>query len=254
MNKLVATLVLLSFFAVAVAQEHVSNIRVQVSDEQLLIMYDLSVRADIEVYASFDGGATFRGPLQHVSGAAGRNIAPEQDKVVIWYVIREFGEVDHPNAVIKIVATTSDQLQAVTPQSLSILTNRKGNPIGVADANSTVLNRKDMRGILQTQPDALKLYNRACSQSNWALVLAGISGGLMGGSLGFFMEDMPETGVALLLSGVGIYIGALQIIKSSNKKVVEAVDMYNSRTVANKPAMELKFGIKPNGIGVALTF
>ena len=104
MSKIFITVILCSVFRMVAAQTHVSNIRVQVSEEQLIITYDLTERADIEVHVSFDGGINFRGPLQYVSGAAGRNIAPERDKIVVWNVVREFGDVDYPNAVVKIVA------------------------------------------------------------------------------------------------------------------------------------------------------
>ena len=83
----------------------VSNVRTIVTEEQLIILYDLSSRANIEVHASFDGGVTFQGPLRDVIGAVGNNIAAENDKVVVWNVVKELGNVDYPNAVIKIVAT-----------------------------------------------------------------------------------------------------------------------------------------------------
>ena len=83
---------------------NVSNIRVQQSDEQLIVTYDLEGSADIEAYVSFDGGLTFRGPLQHVTGAVGRNIPSGRDKIFVWNVFRELGAVDYPNTFIKIEA------------------------------------------------------------------------------------------------------------------------------------------------------
>ena len=93
------------FTLAAMAQSNVSNIRVQTMDHILIIQYDLAARADIEVFASFDGGANFTGPLQHVTGGAGKGIEPGRDKVVIWNVRNEFGAMDNPNVVIKIVST-----------------------------------------------------------------------------------------------------------------------------------------------------
>ena len=104
MKRIVITVVFCCFFAAAAAQSSVSNIRVQAMDHVLVIQYDLSARADIEVHPSFDGGATFTGPLQHVTGEAGRGIEPGKDKIIIWNVRNEFGAMDNPNAVIKIVA------------------------------------------------------------------------------------------------------------------------------------------------------
>ena len=92
------------FTLAAMAQENVSNIRVQQEDHILMIMYDLVERADIEVYASFDGGVTYTGPLQYVTGAVGQRVAPGVDKMIAWNVYSEFGEIDYPNTVIKVVS------------------------------------------------------------------------------------------------------------------------------------------------------
>ena len=105
MYRYIITVIFCFIFGTVAAQDYASNVRTLVSDEQLIIFYDLSEKADIEVHASFDGGATFRGPLRNVVGAVGREIAAENDKVIVWNVVSELGNVDYPNAVIKIVAT-----------------------------------------------------------------------------------------------------------------------------------------------------
>ena len=96
---------MLCICGLAKAQDNVSNIRVQQADEHLIIMYDLTEKADIEIHVSFDGGATFIGPLQHVSGAVGKGIVAERNKMLTWHVLPEVGEVDYDNVVIKVVAT-----------------------------------------------------------------------------------------------------------------------------------------------------
>ena len=106
MKSLVST-VILCYMAIATAeaQDVVSNIRVQVADDHLIVLYDLTEMADIEAYVSFDGGATFRGPLQQVFGSIGKEIPPENDKMFMWQAVSELGgSVDHANAVIKLVA------------------------------------------------------------------------------------------------------------------------------------------------------
>ena len=103
----------------AAAQGNVSNIRVQTMDHVLIIQYDLAVRADIEVFASFDGGINFTGPLQRVNGAVGRGVNPEIDKMIVWNVRDEFGAMDNPNAVIKVVSTNETVVPKNTHQSFS---------------------------------------------------------------------------------------------------------------------------------------
>ena len=97
----------------AVAQNDVSNIRVQQLDNMIVITYDLAARADIEVFVSFDGGVNYRGPLQYVTGAVGKGIFPKKDNIVMWDVMKEVGEVDYSNVVIKIV---SDDVDSKPPQ------------------------------------------------------------------------------------------------------------------------------------------
>ena len=93
----------------AIAQQSgVSNVRVQPTEEYLIIMYDLAEKADIEVFISFDGGASFSGPLRHVSGAVGKGITAEKDKMLMWHALAEIGQVDLDNVVIKVVATASE--------------------------------------------------------------------------------------------------------------------------------------------------
>jgi len=104
MHKVIISLVFCLLSLVATAQNNVSNIRIEQMENVLIILYDLNIRADIELHASFDGGITFTGPLKKVIGAVGRGINPEVDKVIAWNVLAEIGEIDNLNTVIKIVS------------------------------------------------------------------------------------------------------------------------------------------------------
>lgn len=107
-KRIVTTILLCSVFGMAAAQNDVSNIRVEQHDTTLYITYDLKVKADIEAFVSFDNGATYKGPLKHVSGAVGKEILPEKNKIIKWNAANEIGYVDYQNAVIKIVALTEN--------------------------------------------------------------------------------------------------------------------------------------------------
>ena len=104
-QKVFISVVLSALSLAAIGQENVSNIRVQQMDNVLIIMYDLAKQANIEVFASFDGGVTYTEALRHVTGAVGRGVSPGVDKMVAWNVLSEFGEIDYPNTVIKVVST-----------------------------------------------------------------------------------------------------------------------------------------------------
>ena len=114
MKKIIITVMLCSLFGTAVAQnkvqqifgaKNVSNIRIQQHDAMLYVTYDLTAQADIDIYVSLDNGISYRGPLQYVTGAAGKGIYPEKNKILVWDIVKEVGYVDTPNAVIKIVAS-----------------------------------------------------------------------------------------------------------------------------------------------------
>jgi len=103
--KIIIT-ILLYFIATGIAtpQNHVSNIRVQQHDALLYVTYDLAEKSDIELFVSFDNGTNYRGPLKHVLGAVGKGVLPEKDKILVWDVMKEVGEVDYSSVVIKIVS------------------------------------------------------------------------------------------------------------------------------------------------------
>jgi len=108
-QKIVGACVILLLCMTAMAQTHVSNIRIfHQADEYLFIMYDLTSTADIEVHISIDGGEIFRGPLRHVEGAVGKSVPPEKNKIIAWNVFAEYGSVDYENVVIKIIANATD--------------------------------------------------------------------------------------------------------------------------------------------------
>ena len=88
--------------------QDVTNIRVKQKDELLIVTYDLSLKADIEAYVSLDNGVTYKGPLQHVTGAVGKNISEGKDKIFLWDAKKEVGYVD-VSAKIKIVTFTVEE-------------------------------------------------------------------------------------------------------------------------------------------------
>ncbi len=86
----------------------VTNIRASMNSINFLdIMYDLSENSDIEIYFSWNDGASFVGPLKNVSGDVGEGIEAGQDKLVSWDIRGEMGEIKVTGARIKIIAKKS---------------------------------------------------------------------------------------------------------------------------------------------------
>jgi hypothetical protein len=87
------------------AQSPVSNTRVELVDSVLLITYNLEAKSDIELHISIDNGERFIGPMQLVSGAVGKGIEPENNKIMMWEIVEEIGLMDFSNVVVRVVAT-----------------------------------------------------------------------------------------------------------------------------------------------------
>ena len=237
---------------------NVSNIRVQKIDNILLIMYDLERQADIEVYASFDNGVTYRGPLQHVIGAAGNKIAPDRDKIVVWNIANEIGKTDTLNPVIKIVSFNESAGSKIITSSI---TEKKS--FLVADGRNVYF-----EGRILTQPEvqemmgninAVQFYNKGITKNRTGNILILSYGGAVcmssilcatfaknswdGLALGFVVSSI--TAFPALVSGI--------ILKSTSKNPIKkSVNMYNS--TSNQSGVDLKIGVTGNGVGLVMNF
>jgi hypothetical protein len=92
-HNLILSLPLALALALPSLAQQISTPRFTQSGKQILIYYDLSGTAgktyEIQVFLSQDGGSTFTGPLQKVSGAVGKNISPGTGKTITWDVLAE---------------------------------------------------------------------------------------------------------------------------------------------------------------------
>jgi len=278
MQKIFVITALVLFSFGATAQNHVSNIRVQQLDDHLVVMYDLVERADIEIFVSFDGGTTFRGPLQHVSGAVGRNIAPEPDKTLVWNVLSEFGSIDYENVVIKIVANPVS-VEPLPPEVMLTASGRKVYHGG------RELSRNEVRDIMANS-DALRLYNKGIKRNRngniwniggFCLIAGGAAVAVIqpferryyytGNQYydrenntwrGFEYYEFEDQWFALEVGGVIAAAGAAMILTGSILKmsskipIRKSVNLHNSGS--NTSNLELDWGFTGNGVRLAIRF
>jgi uncharacterized protein (TIGR02145 family) len=85
---------ILIFISSAAIAQKAENLRFEQAGKQIIIYYDLTgTRAgqtyDVQVFCSTDGGKTFSGPLQKVTGEAGSSINAGTNKKVTWDVLSE---------------------------------------------------------------------------------------------------------------------------------------------------------------------
>ena len=218
MQKIIISSVVALSSLAAMGQSNVSNIRVQTMDHVLIIQYDLATRADIEVFASFDGGVNFTGPLQHVTGEAGRGIEPGRDKIIIWNVRNELGAMDNPNTVIKVVSTNeagAPRVVASTPSSSGALISRRGKVYQWdRQLNDSEFKRfmelKMYKGLTPLSEENVQFLMASTSEFAWAVYNKGVKNHKIGGWL---MAPCYITGIALQSNG--------------NVHIREAVAMHN---------------------------
>ena len=163
MNVLIAITMLCCILEIVSAQSDVLNVRVQWQDRLLHVTYDLTVTADVEVHVSFDGGANYTGPLQNVSGDAGKAIYPGNDKILVCSAVDELaGYVNNSNVLVKIVAVSSSTSGARSNMLVSYC-NRTKSIYVYEDERFRFLPQNEVRQIMKDTyaDDALQWYDKS---------------------------------------------------------------------------------------------
>ena len=112
----------------------------------------------------------------------------------------------------------------------------------------------DVRRTMQTNADALKLYNMGKRREGWGGFFA--LTGLVAIPVSLVQLADEEYTLAAIWGATAIISLAVcaPLSKSSIKYTQEAVRIYNDGLPYGRTTMELKFGITGNGVGMALRF
>ena len=108
--------VLLSLFIgsqMAVAQDHVTNIRAKQQDKMVTITYDLNVRSDVRLFISIDDGQTYTDTMK-VTGYVNRVVPAGKNRTIRWQAFNNLGYGDYP--LIRFKFVTKDPPQSQTPK------------------------------------------------------------------------------------------------------------------------------------------
>lgn len=92
--------------------QNINNIKAELDNlnGNIIISYNFNLNSDnknkykIEVFYSIDSGKTYSEPLEFVSGDAGNDIKPGNNKKISWNYFVEFPEFDGQNIMFKIRA------------------------------------------------------------------------------------------------------------------------------------------------------
>ena len=104
MKPLFPILILLFAFSAVYAQ-NVTNVSFHQEGNKVIIMYDLDRQADVSVYMSSDGGNSFGGALQHVTGAVGKSVPAGTGKRIEYDPLAEYDKLQGENFVFKVSAS-----------------------------------------------------------------------------------------------------------------------------------------------------
>lgn len=108
-------LVLLSLLLgsqIAVAQDHVTNIRAKQNDKMVTITYDLNLRSNVRLFISLDDGQTYTDTMK-VTGMVNRIVPAGKNKVIRWQAFNDLGYSDYPEIRFKFVTKEAQQTQQV---------------------------------------------------------------------------------------------------------------------------------------------
>lgn len=112
--KKFSLLVLLSLLLgsqIALAQDHVTNIRAVQNDKMVTITYDLNVRSDVRLFISIDDGQTYTDTMK-VTGYVNRVVPQGKNRTIRWQAFNNLGYGDYPEIRFKFVTKDAQQTQA----------------------------------------------------------------------------------------------------------------------------------------------
>ena len=95
----------------AVAQDHVTNIRAKQNDKMVTITYDLNLRSDVRLFISIDDGQTYTDTMK-VTGYVNRVVPQGKNRTIRWQAFNDLGYGDYPEIRFKFV---TKEAQPQTP-------------------------------------------------------------------------------------------------------------------------------------------
>lgn len=111
-----------------------------------------------------------------------------------------------------------------------------------------------LASIVQVNEEAYKQVIKAQTTNTISTIIGGIGGALMGYPLGTVLGG-GKANWTMFGIGAGLAVISIPIFNKTVKQIVSSVDLYNRGFKSGaKPVSEFKFGIKGNGLAIAMTF
>lgn len=191
-------LILLAFFVgsqMAVAQDHVTNIRAKQEDKMVTIRYDLNVRSDVKLLISIDDGEHYTDTMK-VTGMVNKIVPAGKNKMIRWQAFKDLGYGDYPEIRFKFV--TEEKQQAPRPKRIPKITFATFNGAYTNTENPSV-------GFTFGQVQKFGWFATVMSGFNFAgLAPAAVSDadGFVGEDLPFYKDEYAKTVLSVMGGGV----------------------------------------------------
>ncbi len=193
-------LVLLSLLLgsqVAIAQDHVTNIRAVQNDKMVTITYDLNVRSDVRLLISIDDGQTYTDTMK-VTGYVNRVVPQGKNRTIRWQAFNNLGYGDYPEIRFKFVTKDAQQTQVPKAKRIPKITFITLNGAYTNTENPSV-------GFTFGQVQKFGWFASVMSGFNFAgLAPAAISDaeGFVGEDLPFYKDEYAKTVLSVMGGGL----------------------------------------------------
>ena len=182
---------------IAVAQDHVTNIRAVQNDKMVTITYDLNVRSDVRLFISIDDGQTYTDTMK-VTGYVNRIVPQGKNRTIRWQAFNNLGYGDYPGIRFKFVTKDAQQTQAPKVKRIPKITFITLNGAYTNTENPSV-------GFTFGQVQKFGWFASVMSGFNFAgLAPAAVSNaeGFVGEDLPFYKDEYAKTVLSVMGGGV----------------------------------------------------
>ena len=191
-------LVLLCLFIgsqMAMAQDHVTNIRAKQEDKMVTIKYDLNVRSEVKLLISIDDGEHYTDTMK-VTGVVNKIVPAGKNKVIRWQAFRDLGYGDYPEIRFKFI--TEEKQQAPRPKRIPKITFATLNGAYTNTENPSI-------GFTVGQVEKFGWFASVMSGFNFAGLFPDAKGdadGFVGEDLPFYKDEYAKTVLSVMGGGV----------------------------------------------------
>ncbi len=198
--KKFSLLVLLSLLLgsqIALAQDHVTNIRAVQNDKMVTITYDLNVRSDVRLFISIDDGQTYTDTMK-VTGYVNRVVPQGKNRTIRWQAFNDLGYGDYPLIRFKFVTKEAQQTQAPKVKRIPKITFATLNGAYTNTENPSI-------GFTFGQVQKFGWFASVMSGFHFAgIASAAVSDaeGFVGEDLPFYKDEYAKTVLSIMGGGV----------------------------------------------------